>query len=445
MELKKQLVTMSKLKILQINKYYSPIIGGVESHVKDIVDNLCDQVDFTVLVCNNKFKTHIVTSDQSQATSQDSKTSIYKIASIGKFFSMPVSLIYPFWFWKLTKNVDIIHFHHPFPLGEISYLLSRLISKSCLRVFEPNTHLRGVGRYKMPRIVVTWHSDIEKQKFILFFYRPFLKMFLKSVDKIIVTSPNMAKNSPFLQDFQNKIEVVPLGINIEKYIHPNCHREVIRGDLNQLENRLLRRPKGAPRNDENNKAFIKKIDEIRKKYASDGKLLLLSVGRLVYYKGFGYLIEAMREVDANLLIIGSGFLKKELMLHVTCYMLHEKVHIIDPVSNEELINYYHACDIFILPSVAKSEAFAIVQLEAMICGKPVINTNLPTGVPWVSLNDVTGITIEPKNALQLSKAINRLIKNNDLRIKYGNNARKRVLENFTQGKMIERIYNIYTQ
>ena len=125
--------------------------------------------------------------------------------------------------------------------------------------------------------------------------------------------------------------------------------------------------------------------------------------------------------------------------------LSSKVYFLGSVSDEELSLYYHACDIFCLPSVAKSEAFGIVQLEAMVCGKPVVSTNLPTGVPFVNQDGKTGIVVPPKNSQALAEAINTLLDDPALRKKYGSYAKKRVEKKFTREIMVEKVFNVYRE
>ncbi len=123
--------------------------------------------------------------------------------------------------------------------------------------------------------------------------------------------------------------------------------------------------------------------------------------------------------------------------------VESKIAFLGKVDNEEMLAYYHACDIFVLPSIANSEAFGIVQLEAMACGKPIINTYLPTGVPWVSRNGETGITVPPADSTTLAKAINRLFEDSNLRKKYHRNALRRVKEYFGVTRMIKDVYRVY--
>src|SRR5262249_13696018 len=126
-----------------------------------------------------------------------------------------------------------------------------------------------------------------------------------------------------------------------------------------------------------------------------GDRLILAVGRLVYYKGFEYLIRSMAQVRGKLLIIGNGPLRAKLDEVAVQLNVSEKVVFLGEVQNDEVTPYYHAADVFALPSVARSEAFGIVQIEAMASGVPVVNTSLDSGVPFVSLHEQTGLTVPP--------------------------------------------------
>lgn len=172
------------MKVLQINKLYYPFTGGVEQVAYDISNELGKRVDMNVLVANDKFK---------KSRELINGANVTRSASIGRYFSMPVAPKFPLELKKI--NADIFHYHLPFPLGVVSDLM-----------VNPNG-----------KKIVTWHSDIVKQKNILKFYKPFLNKFLNKVDKIVTTSPNMIENSPFLQEYKNKCKVIPLGINPQDF------------------------------------------------------------------------------------------------------------------------------------------------------------------------------------------------------------------------------------
>lgn len=366
-----------KLKVLQVNKLYYPWIGGVEKTAQDIAEGLKDKIDVEVLVCKS------LSRGESRLING---VKVTKASSCGIYWGMPISLTFPFLLaWK-SRQVDILHFHLPFPLGVLSYLL--------------------MGS-KRKKVVVTYHSDIVRQEKLMRFYRPFLHRFLKQADKILPTSPNLVESSRYLSPYKDKCTVVPLSIDLKEFGHP-MGKEFDLG-------------------------------------VSPEEKIVLFVGRLNYYKGLEYLIEAMREVKAKLLIAGDGELRGTLERRAKTLEVDRKVLFLGRLSGDELKYCYQRCDLFVLPSVEPSEAFGLVQLEAMAYGKPVINTRLPTGVPYVSVDGETGITVEPRDSKALAAAINKLLNDEELRGRYGVQARKRVEGNFTTDKMNERILGIYRE
>jgi rhamnosyl/mannosyltransferase len=370
---------MQEIRILQITKFFYPHFGGMEKVVRDINVGLKKDVNMKVLTCQVVGKGDKEIIDDIE---------VFRAGSIGTYFSVPISFTFPLLLKKISRDRDILHFHLPFPLAVMSYLLVRPKGK----------------------IVIWWHSDILKPKNLYKLYKPFLRRFLNKVDKIIVATPYHIKNSDILKDFENKCEIIPYGIDVEQFNFIDEIKE--------------------------------KAKKIRKKY---GPKIILFVGRLIYYKGLEYLIQAMKSVDAKLLIIGEGCLKENLQKLVGKLKIRDKVFFLGRVGNSGIITYYYACDIFILPSVEKTEAFGLVQLEAMACGKSVVNTNLPTGVPYVSLDKITGVTVPPKDAKALAGAINNLLNNEGLRKRYGENGRKRVEKEFTVKIMTKKVLNLYQE
>lgn len=370
---------MKTLRITHINKYYWPTIGGIEMSIKFLAEELATlkDTDIQVLVCNNNKHTEIETINNVQVVRCGRNTEI---------FSMPLS--YDFYRRLGSLDVEILHFHHPFPPGEIFQLLRNVNSK----------------------IVITWHSDIVRQKILALFYGPLLKIFLKKADCILTTSTNYIKYSKFLGPFKDKCKVVPLGIDPE---------------FSKIDN-----------------AQSKLIYQLKENCK---KPIILFVGRLVSYKGVEYLLEAMQNVNGYLFIVGDGPLRKVLQDKVTEYGISNRVSFFAKVSNYELPAYYASCDIFVLPSVAPNEAFGLVQLEAMMFGKPIISTNLPTGVPFVNQHEKTGIVVPAKDAQSLAAALNKLIIDSDLRDKFGNAGKQRFYDMFTKKHMGEMVYKIYQE
>ena len=358
------------MKILQVNKFYSPWIGGIENVVKDLADGLNgkDGIEMEVLACQSRGKGGVEIIDGIK---------VYRASSFGMLFRMPISLDFFTLYRKLAKQADLIILHHPFPLSFLAYAI--------------------LGRKKL---VVWYHSDIVKQKLIGLLIGPLIKYILRKADLVFVSNKTIISESKLLSLVASKCRVIPYGINISEYaLTPELEKE------------------------------SKKIID---RY---GKPLVLSVGRLVYYKGFKYLLESFKAIDAYLLIIGDGPLNDELVRQIKDNCLENKVFIIDPVKN--LLPYYYACDLFVLASVENSEMFGLVQIEAMACGKPVINTSLPTGVPEVSLDGETGFTVKPRDANALTIAINKILGDSSLREKFSIQSRIRVEEFFSRENFLE--------
>lgn len=364
------------MNILQVNKLYYPHIGGIETVIQDISEGLKTRADISVLVCQEKGKTKKEIINGVKVT---------RASSFGIFSSMPVSFSFINLFKKMSKKADIIHLHLPFPLSDLACLLSGYKGK----------------------VVVSWHSDIVKQKKLLKLYKPIMNALLKRADCIIVATQGHIDGSQYLKPYANKCRIIPYGINTKLYT--------------KNTKKIL-----------TNKLFDKE----------DKKVLF--IGRLVYYKGIEVLLEAFSHTyGSELFIVGKGPLEKELLDLSMSLGIHDKVHFMGKLSDVELMEALEDCDIFVLPSVENSEAFGIVQMEAMAYGKPIINTCLNTGVPYVSINGETGITVEPRNANQLSKAIKELVENDEKRKEYGERAYELVRQKFEMKKVLNDLFELY--
>jgi glycosyltransferase involved in cell wall biosynthesis len=178
----------------------------------------------------------------------------------------------------------------------------------------------------------------------------------------------------------------------------------------------------------------KRADAIRQDAA--GRPIVLFVGRLVRYKGVDVLLEAMRGVSATALLVGNGPERHALQRTAEQLGVADRVKFLGEVSDDELAALYRACDLFVLPSVTRQEAFGVVQIEAMACGKPVISTDLGTGAGWVNQNGETGLVVPPRDAAALRGAIERLIGDDTLQRTMGAAARHRARTLFGVDRMI---------
>ena len=311
---------------------------------------------------------------------------IHRLAKMADFFGQAINPMLFFKMRKLAKSCDLIHIHSPNPIVELCAL------------FLPG---------KLP-MVVTHHSDVVRQRFLKQIYWPVVKLFLRRVDRIIIPTINHLKYSDVLPPFEKKCSYASFGIKLKDY-RP-CEK------INAIKNTLL------------------------KEHGDFG----LFVGRLVGYKGVLVLIDAMKNVDFKVIIIGDGPLYSELKAQSIQKGVSEKVVFQGEVASDfELIAYYHACQFFVLPSVGRNENFGMVQLEAMICQKPVIATNLKTGVPCVGVADETTLLVKPNDPQELARAMNKLVKDKSLRMKMGQSAYELALAKYDWLKMAREYHEIY--
>lgn len=365
------------MKVLQINKLYYPHIGGVEKHVQDLAETLSGRVELEVLVAND-----------SRRATRDlvNGVTVTRVPSWVVVQSAPVAP----GFWRAIKRsrADIYHLHFPNPFGELAYLAAGAPGK----------------------LVVTYHSDVVRQKYLKRVYAPVINKLLRRADAVLASSPNLIRSSPWLESIKHKCRVIPFGIDL------------------------------APLRATTNTSTAAQANRVRY-----GSPLVLFVGRLIYYKGLSYLIDAMREINAKLVIVGEGNLDLDLKTQAETAGVADRVFFVGSASEIELAAYYQACDLLVLPSIAPSEAFGFVQLEAHACGKPVVSTNLPTGVPYANLDGVTGLIVPPANSRALASAINRLLSDNALRLKLGSQAKERVEMEFSRQAMADTVLGIYEE
>jgi rhamnosyl/mannosyltransferase len=219
---------------------------------------------------------------------------------------------------------------------------------------------------------------------------------------VIVSSPNLAAESAVVRHAR-RVAVIPFGIPTERFRRLDTRQRELAA--------RLRASSAGPR--------------------------VLFVGRLVYYKGVQVLLEAMAKSGGTLILVGEGPLEGELRRQAAALGIASRVVFAGRVENDDLPAYYHAADLFVLPSVARTEAFGVVQLEAMAAGVPVISTNLPTGVPWVNQHGDSGLVVEPGDVDGLSRAIQRLGTDKELRARLGAAASARAESFFSRRRMVQ--------
>jgi glycosyltransferase involved in cell wall biosynthesis len=307
---------------------------------------------------------------------------VTRVSAVASIGSVGVCPTFPFELWRARRDVTVLH--EPNPLALVADWVSA----------------------QNGPLVVWFHSEVIRPRWkYRLMYRPFLRRVLRRARRIVVSSPNLAEHAAELQEFRDKCVVIPFGIDTE---------------------RLARTP-----------AIDARVRGIQQRFPSPR---FLFVGRLVPYKGVDVLLDAMRDVDGTALIVGDGPMRASLEARRS-----PRVHFLGHLSDEDVVAHLHACDVFVLPSVTRAETFGVVQLEAMTCGKPVISTNLPTGVPWVNRHGETGLVVEPGDASALAAALCELSKDAERRGRLGAQARARVLEQFTLERMIAESSALYRE
>lgn len=305
------------------------------------------------------------------------------------WIKVAATMISPAMIWHLRKicqSYDIIHIHHPDPMATLALFLSGYKGK----------------------VILHWHSDILKQKVLLRFFAPLQTWLIRRADLILGTTPVYVEESPFLRKAQHKTSYLPIGVDP----HPWLADE---------------------------------IQDIRQRYPE--KKILFSMGRLVPYKGYRHLIEAMALLPEEyiLLIGGDGPLRGELQEQIDSLGLQGRVELLGFISDKLKPAYFGACDLFCLSSTIKTEAYAIVLVEAMSLGRPIVATRIPeSGVSWVNSHEESGLNVPVEDSEALAQAIRTICEDPQLWLTYSRGSRHRFFNIFTKDEMINQLIQIYT-
>lgn len=302
---------------------------------------------------------------------------VVRVASYGQAASVPLCPSLPTELWR--HHADCVVLHEPNPVAGTALLL----------------------RTPAPRLVIWHHSDLLRPWWASGTYGHVQRALYRRADCVIVSSPPLATGSALVQHAR-RVMVIPFGIALDRYQHVDA-------------------------------ASRQRADEV---LAALRGPRMLFVGRLVYYKGLDVLLEAMDRSGGSLVIVGEGPLEGELRAVVSRKGLGDRVLFAGRVADADLPAFYQACDLFVLPSTAKTEAFGVVQIEAMAAGKPVVSTDLPTGVPWVNQDGASGLVVPPGDPRVLGDALRRLIEDQALRHRLGQGAWRRAEAMFSRERMV---------
>lgn len=361
------------MKILHVYKTYFPdTFGGVEYFIELLAKGLkADGIQSDVFC---------LTPNQTGLTVVND-VNVHRCKSNITIASTPFSLVAFGQFKKITQQYDLIHYHFPYPFADMLHFVACIDKPS----------------------VVTYHSDIVKQKIIYPLYKPLMDSFLKSVSCVVATSPAYLETSVVLQKFKQKTTVIPQGIDESDY-----PKSTIVGM----------------------KSFTTRF----------GDKFFAFVGVLRYYKGLHILIEAVRNTDIQVVIAGAGPIDADLKKQASEMT---NIHFLGAISEQEKVDLLSASIGFVFPSHLRSEAFGISLLEAAMLKKPLISCDIGTGTSYINANDVTGFVVPPNDVAALKNAMKILLSDVENAFKMGISAHERYQNLFIKDKMICSYKNLY--
>lgn len=311
------------------------------------------------------------------------------VGSFGTVFSTPISPSFPFVLANRLRKADLVAFHHPFPLNDIAATF---------------------GIPSRTALVVHWHGEIVRQRSLSGLVAPFIRRTLARAQRIIVSHSSLVSESRFLAAYGEKCAVVPFGVDVPYWT-----------DLDSSQQR--------------------RVEELRSRYPR----LVIATGRLVPYKGFDVLIEALRHVDATAIIVGGGPLRHDLLRTAQRLGVADRIFLTGVLSRDDLKVHLHAARLYAFPSVSSAETFGIVQIEAMAARLPIVNTDLPTGVPHVARHGLEALTVPPNDPAALAAAISQLLADRELSQRLGAAGRRRAMADYDLEDFVKRIEEVYDQ
>lgn len=286
-------------------------------------------------------------------------------------------------FRELAAQADVVHYHFPWPFMDVVHFLT------------------GINK----PVVVTYHSDIVRQKHLMRLYKPLMHRFLGQADRIVAASPNYLATSRVLQRYQAKTVVIPYGLDRGSYPQVTAER----------------------------------LDHWRERC---GERFFLFVGVMRYYKGLHILLDAVQGTDYPVVIVGAGPLEAALKEQAQRLGL-KHVQFVGRLADEDKVALLQLCTAIVFPSHLRSEAFGISLLEGAMFGKPMISSEIGTGTSYININEQTGLVVPPSDPPAFRAAMERLWHDPDLCQRMGQNAVERYEALFTSGRMGQQMADVY--
>ncbi len=370
------------MRVLQVYRTYFPDTqGGLEEVIRQICRNTGRAVNVDDPVKN---RVMCLTRTSETGAMRRPEAAVVRVKQHAEIASCGLSACGFRAFERQLEWADIVHYHHPWPFADMLHI---------------------AGRVTQPT-VVTYHSDIVRQRFLGRLYAPLMHRFLSRVDRIVCTSPNYLASSKVLAHHTDRTDVIPIGID----------------------------PAAYPEASSSTRAAV---------HEAFGEGFMLFVGVLRYYKGLHVLLEALKGAGVRCVIAGQGPEEKNLKSQAARLGLDNLVFA-GRVDDETKVALIDAAAAFVLPSYLRSEAFGVVLLEAAMRGKPLISTDAGTGTSYVNVDGETGVVVPPDDADALRSAMQQLT---DARAQkeLGKNAKARFEREFTGEAMGRRYRLLYEE
>lgn len=368
------------MKVLQLSKFYPPVMGGIESVAWELTEGLnraglrCD------VLCSNQ-------APRTQSETTASGYEVLRAASWGQLLSTSMAPAMVHHVRRLADDHDVLHVHMPDPMAALALWAAR----------------------PRARVVVHWHSDVIRQRWALKLYEPLQTWLLRRADAVIATSAPYAAASAALQPWRDKVAVIPIGISDNRPQACSLKAAAIR---QRFRGRRIVFALGRM-------TYYKGFDVLIAAAAA------LPDDSVVMIGGDGELLESYKSLAAQRGLAG-------------------KVHFLGHIDDDDLASHFEACDVFCMSSTLRAEAYGVAMLEAMVMGKPVVATDIEgSGVPWVNQHGVTGLNVPAGDAPALAAALGRLLDDEPLRLRLGEAARQRYEQEFDAGHMTERTLALY--
>lgn len=368
------------MRVLQVSKFYPPVMGGIEAVAWELTEGLnrcgvaCD-----VLCSNQRLRT------EHSATEQGYR--VVRAGSLGMLLSTSMAPAMAPLLRRMASACDVLHVHMPDPMAAVAVWATR--PRAC--------------------VVVHWHSDIVRQRKSLKLYQPLQSWLLNRADAIVATSEPYAQASRPLRKWQAKVHVIPIGISDNR--PPQA---------SSLADQIRQRYRGR-----------RIVFALGRMTYYKGFDVLIAAAELL-------------PADCVVLIGGGGELLEAYRLLIAQRGLAGKVHLLGHVLDHELPAHFEACDVFCMPSTVRAEAYGVAIVEAMAMGKPVVASDIAgSGVPWVNVDGITGLNVPVRQPQALADALTRLLHGEGLRQRMGAAARQRYQEEFGAELMTRRTLDLY--